>query len=306
MPEIFGAALMGGGSGRAYAAIGAIYPAGATCTCSYGGKTIAAKDTSGRALFLVPTAGQWLVKATSQTQEAEDTVSITTQGQVASVTLAFFSATIQVTFPTDCTQVTCKKDSVTFSVPSGSLSSGSYTFNIPETGEWVLYATNGTKEKSVTVSVIEEKAYSAKLSFELILYDSGSEYPEITGAWEVTSSSGENADACSITKNAKNMDFFAGYHSTASFSHSQPIDMSGYATLHILGKFDDKSSGESGTVGVSTSNSGEEFNASVSMSGIDSGNVQRDVDLSNVNTNAYFKIYMENTCQFTASKIWLD
>ena len=102
------------------------------------------------------------------------------------------------------------------------------------------------------------------------------------------------------------MVFFAGYHSTASFSHSKPIDMSKYATLHILGKFDDKSTGESGTAGISTSNSGEEFNASVSMSGIDSDNVQRDVDLSNVNTNAYFKIYMKDTCQFTASKIWLD
>lgn len=89
MPEIFGAALMGGGSGRAYAAIGAIYPAGATCTCSYGGKTIAAKDTSGRALFLVPSAGQWLVKATNGGREVEDTVSITTQGQVETVTLTY-------------------------------------------------------------------------------------------------------------------------------------------------------------------------------------------------------------------------
>ena len=86
---IYGAALMGGGSGPAFAAIGAIYPAGATCTCSYGGKTIAAKDTSGRALFLVPSAGQWLVKATNGGQEVEDTVSITTQGQVASVTLRY-------------------------------------------------------------------------------------------------------------------------------------------------------------------------------------------------------------------------
>ena len=173
-------------------------------------------------------------------------------------------------------------------------------------GEWTIYCTNGEKEKSFIVNITESKAYTVDIKFTLVLYDSGSEYPESTGEWSVTSSSGEYADACEITKNAKNMVFSAGYHSTASFSHSQPIDMSGYATLHILGKFDNKSTGYSGTVGVSTSNSGEEFNASVSMSGIDSGNVQRDVDLSNVNTNAYFKIYMENTCQFTASKIWLD
>ena len=81
---IYGAALMGGGSGPAFAAIGAIYPVGAVCTCSYNGQTLTAKDTSGRALFLVPSAGQWLVKATNGGQEVEDTVSITTQGQVAS------------------------------------------------------------------------------------------------------------------------------------------------------------------------------------------------------------------------------
>ena len=184
--------------------------------------------------------------------------------------------------------------------------SGHWMFQIPRAGEWTVTAENESSSKSKTVNITESRAYTVDIKFTLVLYDSGSEYPESTGEWSVTSSSGENADACSITKNAKNMDFFAGYHSTASFSHSQPIDMSGYATLHILGKFDDKSSGESGTVGVSTSNSGEEFNASVSMSGIDSGNVQRDVDLSNVNTNAYFKIYMKDTCQFTASKIWLD
>ena len=89
MPDIFGTSISAGGSGQAFAAIGVIYPAGATCTCSCGGKTLISKDTSGRALFLVPSAGQWLVKATNGGQEVEDTVSITTQGQVASVTLSY-------------------------------------------------------------------------------------------------------------------------------------------------------------------------------------------------------------------------
>ena len=258
--------------------------------------------TGGTAIFRGLETGEWTVTIKRNEQIATQKIEINANYELV---MAYFNATIVTTFPTDCTSVTCTKGDIVFSVPSGSLSSGEYTFNIPEVGEWVLYATNGTKEKSVTVSVIEEKAYTVDIKFTLVLYDSGSEYPESTGEWSVTSSSGEYADACEITKNAKNMVFFAGYHSTASFSHSKPIDMSKYATLHILGKFDDKSTGEAGTAGISTSNSGEEFNASVSMSG-DSGNVQRDVDLSNVNTNAYFKIYMKDTCQFTASKIWLD
>ena len=225
MPEIFGAALMGGGSGPAFAAIGVIYPAGATCTCSYGGKTITAKDTSGRTLFLVPTAGQWLVKAASQSQEAEDTVSITTQGQVVSVTLAFFTATIETTFPTDCTSVTCKKDAVTLSVPSGSLSSGSYTFTIPEPGEWVLYATNGDKEKSITVDVIEETEYTVGLSFELILYAPGNK----SGfSFRATSSQGSleyKEESLKITGTDNSND--------SSVLTSLPIDLTDYSTLYL-------------------------------------------------------------------------
>lgn len=78
MPEIFGAALMGGGTGKAFAAIGVTYPAGATCTCSLGSKTLTAPDTSGQALFIVPTAGEWVVTITQDGQEPKsETVTVT-------------------------------------------------------------------------------------------------------------------------------------------------------------------------------------------------------------------------------------
>ena len=224
MPEIFGAALMGGGSGPAFAAIGAIYPAGATCTCSYGGKTITAKDTSGRALFLVPSAGQWLVKASNGGQDVEDTVSITTQGQVASVTLAVFSATIQATFPADCTSVTCTKDSTILSVPSGSLSSGSYTFDIPEPGDWALYATNGVKDKTITVNVTEEIAYTAALTFELVLFDNG-EYAEETGGWHGI----KNSKLEASSRGKENVSY-----TISPWYSNQAIDFTNFSTL----KFD--------------------------------------------------------------------
>ena len=184
--------------------------------------------------------------------------------------------------------------------------SGHWMFQIPRAGEWTVTAENESSSKSETVNVTESKAYSVDIKFTLILYDSGSEHPETTGTWQVTSSDGDHAHDCTITKNAGSMVFTAAYHSTASFSHSLPIDMSGYATLHILGKFDNKSTGESGTVGVSTSNSGAGFNASASMAGIDSGYVQRNIDISKIMSGAYFKVYLVETNQFTISKIWLD
>ena len=214
--------------GRTFAVIDVTYPAGAACTCTNGVRTMQAKDTSGRWMFVIPRAGEWTVTAENE----------------------------------------------------------------------------GTS-KSETVNVTESKAYTADIKFTLILYESGSEHPETTGAWQVTSSSGEYAHDCKITKNADNMAFAAGYHSTGSFSHSQPIDMSRYATMHILGKFDNSASGGSGTAGVSTSNSGTGFNASAKLSK-DSVYIQRNIDISGIMSSAYFKVYLENTDSFTISKIWLD
>ena len=72
-----------------YAVIGVTYPSGSTCTCSNGSTTLTAKDTSGRALFVLTAKGTWTVKAVKGSQSASKAVSITADGQVATVTLAF-------------------------------------------------------------------------------------------------------------------------------------------------------------------------------------------------------------------------
>lgn len=304
MPEIFGAALMGGGSGPAFAAIGAIYPAGATCTCSYGGKTITAKDTSGRALFLVPSAGQWLVKASNGGQEVEDTVSITTQGQVASVTLAFFSATIVCTFPVDCTAVTCTKDSTVLSVPSGSLSSGSYTFAIPEAGEWTLACTNGTDTDTKTVSVTEETTYVAELSFLLWLYNSGNEYEDVTGGWTTSG-------AAKLKRNETNMVFTATtYQQIGSACTANMIDFTDIQTLKF--KIDSKYaySADFSRVGIASSKDANpalpsQYTASKTLL---AGPQDVELDVSNVTGNYYVLLSGFNTdgaaTQITIESIW--
>lgn len=299
MSEIFGIGIMGGGGKTdAFAAIGVTYPEGAICTCSYGTKTLTAKDTSGRALFLVPTAGQWLVKATSQTQEAEDTVSITTQGQVASVTLAFFSATIVCTFPVDCTSVTCTKDSTVLSAPSGSLSSGRYTFNVPEIGEWVLYCTNGVDSDTETVNVTEEKAYTVALGFALILFENGS-YDPTTGGWT------------SITQNKLKLDHTDGnpyMESYKDLTTNNAVDLSGYNTLN----FHVESAYNRYHVQVGTSNSKANNTSSMTAYKDIPENKQVtdetiSVDISKI-SSAYIKLcvgsYNNMNCNITVDKVW--
>lgn len=79
----------GGSSAKAYAVIGVTYPTGSTCTCTDGAKTLTAKDTTGRALFVIPYAGTWTVTAVSGSKSKSKAVSITTEGQVEVVTLIF-------------------------------------------------------------------------------------------------------------------------------------------------------------------------------------------------------------------------
>lgn len=77
------------GEAAPYAVIGVTYPSGSTVTCTNGSKTLKAKDTSGKALFVIPSAGTWTVKAVKGSKSKSKAVSITAEGQVVTVTLAY-------------------------------------------------------------------------------------------------------------------------------------------------------------------------------------------------------------------------
>lgn len=77
------------GEAAPYAVIGVTYPSGATCTCTNGNKTLTAKDTTGKALFVIPSSGTWTVKAVKGSKSTSKAVSITAEGQIETVTLIF-------------------------------------------------------------------------------------------------------------------------------------------------------------------------------------------------------------------------
>lgn len=77
------------GGGTPYAVIGVTYPSGSVCTCTNGTLTLTAKDTSGKAIFVIPSTGAWTVKAVSGSKSTSKAVSITAEGQVEIVTLTY-------------------------------------------------------------------------------------------------------------------------------------------------------------------------------------------------------------------------
>lgn len=77
------------GIGKIYAVIGVTYPSGSTCTCTNGTRTMTSKNTSGKAIFVIPAAGTWTVKAVKGSDSTSKAVSITAEGQVEIVTLTY-------------------------------------------------------------------------------------------------------------------------------------------------------------------------------------------------------------------------
>ena len=71
------------------ATINITYPAGSTCTCSDGTTTLSAPDTSGTWACIVPNAGTWTVSCTKGSDSDSATVTISTDGQTASVELSY-------------------------------------------------------------------------------------------------------------------------------------------------------------------------------------------------------------------------
>lgn len=119
------------GGGIPYAIIGVTYPSGSTCTCTNGTRTLTAKDTTGKALFVIPAAGTWTVKAVSGSKTASKAVSITAEGQVETVKLAYALILFDGTDNTDVTgglklQVGTYDSAVVSSAP---ISGGKITFN---------------------------------------------------------------------------------------------------------------------------------------------------------------------------------
>lgn len=129
--------------------INVTYPAGSTLTCTCGGEVLTADTITGTYQFTVRKAGTWVVKATNGSETAESSVVISASGENKSVTLSYFTATINVTYPHGCT-LTCSKGSNTM---TASTQTGSYQFVVHQTGTWTVKITDGTQETEKAVSI---------------------------------------------------------------------------------------------------------------------------------------------------------
>lgn len=231
----------GGGSSGATLTITGV--AGATVTASKNGKTYTRTiNNSGTAVFKGLSTGIWTVTMSGGGQSTTRTVEITAD---YSLTIAYFSATITITYPANSTCVVTDSSGATIASDTNTgTSAKTWTATVGATGTYTITATatdGSGKTKSTTVSITTNgQVATVTLAYELVLFDglNGGDNTDVTGGWKLsenyTYGSDLNVTAESITvSNGGGEDYGSWYGGTARATTKNTIDFSSYSTAEI-------------------------------------------------------------------------
>lgn len=311
--------MSGGGSGATLVVTGV---AGDTCTITNGTKTYTKTfGTDKKATFKGLATGTWTVKMTNGSKTSTRTITITAD---YALTIAYFSATIKVTYPAKSTCVI--KNSSGTQVASDTntgTAAKTWTATVGASGTYTVTATatdGSGKTKSTTVSITADgQSKSVTLAYELVIYDAGSFGKNSDGtAFDAKNTDDNNAS--SITKNSAYMLWKCGENAYCTFYINPKVSCAGYKTLKIsvtnastvidsddagVGKFGLKSNTNADSSG---------FVAKTTFTSL-SGSQTLSLDVSNVGSTAYYIALqfgtpaLENHAgSFSArvTKIWLE
>lgn len=202
-------------------------------------------------------------------------------------------AVIAVTYPVGSI-CTCSNGTKTLKARD---TSGKALFNVT-VGEWTVSCTDGSSTAGSMVSITAEgQIESVALNYELVLYDSGDQHSTVTGGWKNNSGT--------FTLNSDSMVLEGEYHADASAFINNLVDLTDYNTLYFTLAYSDDSSGRSGAIGISKSNTNAAPSYAASISGIN-GNVSKttkSIDISSI-TGSYYVGFSVNQNKMTVYKVW--
>lgn len=306
--------VMSGGSGATLVVTGV---AGDTCTITNGTKTYTKTfGTDKKATFKGLATGTWTVKMTNGSKTSTRTITITAD---YALTIAYFSATIKVTYPAKSKAVIKNSSGTQIAWDENSgTSAKTWNATVGATGTYTVVVTatdSSGKTKSTTVSITADgQSKSVTLAYELVIYDAGSFGKNSAGtAFDVGSNDDNNAS--SITKNSAYMLWKCGAWAVCTFYITPKFSCAGYKTLKIslTNASTVLDSSSKGSWGLKSSNSydNNDFVAQTNFTSL-SGSQTLSLDVSNVGSTAYYiAMYfytMQNTGSFSArvTKIWLE
>ena len=190
------------------------------------GKSYSKSVTAGGSVtFKGLKTGEWTVTLSNGAQTATRSVTINAD---YSVSVAYFSATISVTYPATSTCVVKNSSGTTVASDTNTGSSTkTWTATVGATGTYTVTATatdGSGKSKSTTVSITTDgQSSSVTLSYELVLFDNGS-YAAETGGWNGISGNNLVASVSGVP---------VGEDGYGYFSSGNSVDLSGYNTIYF-------------------------------------------------------------------------
>lgn len=216
-----------GASGGTGGTLTVTAPANVTVTVSKDGKSkTKSSGTSGVVVFKGLASGTWTVTITGDGKTAQKNVVVTTD---YSTVIAFFAATINITYPTGST-CTCSDGTTTLSAPD---TSGTWTCTVPNAGTWTVTSTSGTETDSKAVTITTDgQSTSVELSYALFLFKPNAPSDIIAGEWELTGNSTVTAEAELTVKSVNN---YNGDRTISARTKGQ-IDLTEYSTLQATCK----------------------------------------------------------------------
>ena len=301
--------LSGGGSGATLVVTGV---AGDTCTITKGTKTHTKTfGTDKKATFKGLATGTWTVKMTNGSKTSTRTITITADYEL---TIAYFSATIKVTYPakSKCVIKNSSGTQVTSDTNTGTAAK-TWTAKVGATGTYTITATatdGSGKTKSTTVSITADgQVKTAELVYELLLFNNGL----VDGiTWDNVYN--QDNQASSTISNVIKMytwswdDNISLQRPIAERGISSAIDLSKYSMLKIRTKAGTRSEGD------------VKLHSGSSLGGYDLGNASitktagqtTSIDVSAITKSSFITIWAQpgnqygNTIDISFDKVWLE
>ena len=177
---------MVGGGGGSGATLVVSSPVNVSVTVSKDDKSYTKNSGSlGSATFKGLATGTWTVVISGNGQTATKTIEITAD---YAITIAFFSATINITYPANSNCVVANSGGQTVASDNNTGSSTkTWTATVNAKGTYTVTATatdGSGKTKSTTVSITTDgQSESVTLTYELVLFDGG-DNTSVTGGWK--------------------------------------------------------------------------------------------------------------------------
>ena len=275
---------VGGGSGGSGGTLTVTAPANVTVTVSKDGKTKTKNSgTTGVVVFKGLASGTWTLKITDGSQTSSKPVVVTAD---YSTVIAFFAATINVTYPSGST-CTATDGTTTLTAPN---TSGTWACIVPNAGTWTVAATDGNDSTNKSVSITADgQTENVALSYTLVLYEKNGE----TVAWSYKAYD-YSVPSVNMTLDTLKSQYGEGNARRPTLYTTVKHDISTYDTL--FGSFDMSGGGEIylGILSSPPTNGSEVDNVGfVSRAkGNGAGNVNLTLDISSFTGEYYIAVYV--------------